>query len=240
MSKYSIRLCDVCTMLYNEKDYYLNVAFKDMSLPELNNPFDTPDVDTIISKVRTKIFNFTYPLPNNSEDKKVELETKIIKHYFMREIGFDSWGRFKLALNERLNMMMPYFNDLYKSIELQGDNPLSNNEITEVKKSISSSENTGSATSNDTTNTKQVFEDTPTSSLGNEDYATNITKNNLESNNASTNQGTSRGTDDMTRTITGLSNYSKQEMIARYRENIINVDEAIVNELYDLFLLIYD
>ena len=44
----------------------------------------------------------------------------------------------------------------------------------------------------------------------------------------------------MKRTITGLSNYSKQEMIARYRENIINVDEAIVTELYDLFLLIYD
>lgn len=240
MSKYSIRLCDVCEMLYNEKDYYLNVAFKDLALPDLNNPFDTPDVDTIISKVRTKIFNFTYPLPNNSEEKKVELETKIIKHYFMREIGFDSWGRFKLALNERLNMMMPYFNDLYKSIELQGDNPLSNNEITEVKKSTSSTENTGSATSNDTTTSKQVFEDTPTSELGNEDYATNITKNNLESNNESTNQGSSKGTDDMIRTINGLSNYSKQEMIARYRENIINVDEAIVNELYDLFLLIYD
>lgn len=240
MSKYSLRLCDVCEMLYNEKDYYLNVAFKDMALPDLTNPFDTPDVDTIISKVRTKIFNFNYPLPNNSEDKKVELETKIIKHYYMREIGFDSWGRFKLALNEKLNIIMPYFNDLYKSIEFQGDNPLVNNEIVETKNSKSTNENTGSATSNDNTSSKQVFEDTPTSELGNTDYATNITKNTLESNNESTNQGSSKGTDEMKRTIQGLSNYSKQEMIARYRENIINVDEAIVNELYDLFLLLYD
>ena len=114
MSRYTLRLCDVCEVLYNEKDYYLNNTFENMVLPDLENPFNAPDIDTIISKVRTKIFDFDYPKPNNSDETKKALETKIIKHYYMREIGFGSWGRFKLALNEKLNLIMPYFNDLYK------------------------------------------------------------------------------------------------------------------------------
>lgn len=240
MSRYTLRLCDVCEVLYNEKDYYLNNSFEQMVLPDLENPFNAPDIDTIISKVRTKIFDFNYPKPNNSDETKIALETKIIKHYYMREIGFGSWGRFKLALNEKLNLIMPYFNDLYKSVSLNGENPISNNEITETRITESTNQTSGSANGNDTSTSRQKFEDTPTSELGNEDYATNITTNNVNTQSTSTNEGRSNGNENMRRTITGLSNYSKQEMIARYRENIINVDEAIVTELYDLFLLIYD
>lgn len=240
MSRYTLRLSDVCEILYNEKDYYLNVPYEDMVLPDLPNPFNTPDIDTILEKVRPKIFDFTYPLPNGSEEKKKELEIKILKHYYTREIGFDSWGRFKLALNEKLNLIMPYFNDLYKSIELQGDNPLSNNEIKEVKKTTNTSNSSGTNNVTNNSNGKSVFEDTPTSKLGNTDYATTITSNNVDTTSNGTSTGEASGSEAMERTITGLSNYSKQDMIARYRENIINVDEAIVNELYDIFLLIYN
>ena len=240
MSRYTLRLSDVCEILYNEKDHYLNVPYEDIVLPDLPNPFNEPDIDTILEKVRPKIFDFTYPLPNNSEEKKKELEIKILKHYYTREIGFDSWGRFKLALNEKLNLIMPYFNDLYKSIELQGDNPLSNNEIKEVKKTTNTSNSSGTNSVTNNSNAKSIFEDTPTSKLGNTDYATNITSNNVDTTSNGTSTGEASGNENMERTITGLSNYSKQDMIARYRENIINVDEAIVNELYDIFLLIYN
>ena len=30
MSRYTLRLCDVCEVLYNEKDYYLNNSFENM------------------------------------------------------------------------------------------------------------------------------------------------------------------------------------------------------------------
>lgn len=237
MSRYTLRLKDVCEYLYNNKT---NDKLIDTDIPDIKNIFDVPDIDTIIKDVRTKIFDFSYPLPNNSEETKIGLETKIIKHYYMREIGFDSWGRFKLALNERLNLIIPYFNELYKSVEMNNDNPLSNNDYKETKVTNFNRNNSGNSTTTDNGSNKRVFEDTPTSQLGNTDYATNITTDTMNTTSNFENEGKSNGNEEMNRIITGLSGYSKQEMIARYRQNIINVDEAIINELYDLFLLIYN
>lgn len=243
MAKYTIRLDEVCNYLYNGKDEELSqVNFaNDWGIPydtTITNPFeDKTDVDEIIANVRTKIFDFKYPI--YKEEHREELETKIIKHYYMREIGFETWGRFKLALNERMNLIMPYFNDLYKSIELNGDNPLVNTEIVEKRVTDNEGSTTSNSTATDNTQVRQKFEDTPTSELGNEDYATNITTNTSDSTNNYDGKGTNENKETMERHLTGLNAYSKQDMIARYRENIINVDEGVINELYDLFMLIY-
>lgn len=245
MGKYTLRLEEVCNYLYNNQESVLNNTNFNNTWgggfnTELPNPFENEtDVDTIISSVRTKIFDFDYPLPNADEETKTNLETKIIKHYYMQEIGFETWGRFKLALNERMNLIMPYFNELYKSIKLQGDNPLTNLEITETRNIATSNTNEINSNGSSSATSKEVFQDTPTSQLGNTDYATNITNSEGTNTNENTSNGRANGTEDMNRVLTGLSGYSKQDMIQRYRENILNVDEAIINELYDLFMLIY-
>lgn len=245
MAKYSLRLDEICNYLYSGNEETLNNANFNNEWgggfnTELPNPFiNETDVDTIIASVREKIFDFTYPVPNNSTDKKVELETKIIKHYYMHEIGFETYGRFKLALNERMNLIMPYFNELYKSVELQGDDPLSNTDIVEMKNTKIDSTSSVNSTNEGNSTSNRIFQDTPTSELGNTDYATNITDEKNTSSNNSNSTGKGNENEDMIRTIKGLSGYSKQDMIQRYRENIINVDEAIINELYDLFMLIY-
>lgn len=244
MGKYTIRLEEVCKYLYNGKDQELadqNFA-NSWGIPfntDGDNPFnkEEPTPDEIISNVRSKIFDFTYPLYEGADGEA--LETKIIKHYYMYEIGFETWGRFKLALNERMNLIMPYFNELYKSIDMQGDNPLVNTDVYETRETSSNGKTSTSSTNEDNATNKSLFEDTPTSELGNTDYATAITTNVQSSNGSYTGNGTSDNNENMERHITGLSAYSKQDMIQRYRENIINVDEAIVNELYDLFMLLY-
>lgn len=78
-------------------------------------------VDEIISKSAPLIFDFDYPIFD--DDYKIPLEKKIIKHYYLREIGFETVGIWKLKLNDKLNEIMPYFNQLYKS-ELLKFNPL--------------------------------------------------------------------------------------------------------------------
>ena len=245
MSKYTIRLEEVCNYLYNNQESVLET--KNFNNPwaggfdtELENPFDdVPDVDTIISAVRTKIFDFDYPLPNNDETKKVELETKIIKHYYMHEIAFETWGRFKLALNERLNLIMPYYNELYVSQELATNDPLTNMEIIETRNIKNTNEGTSNSTNTSQGSERTVFQDTPTSQLGNTDYATSITERNAENEDTGNINTNSKGNEDMYRTLKGLYAYSKQDLIQRFRENIINIEESIVNELYDLFMLIY-
>ena len=84
---------------------------------EMNSGFPVEDMssytpDQIIAASRAKIFNFSYPIYESGH--KEELETKILKHYYTREIGAETVGLWKLWLNERLNLIMPKYNKLYK------------------------------------------------------------------------------------------------------------------------------
>ena len=78
-------------------------------------------VEEIIEKSAPLIFDFDYPIFDN--DYKIPLEKKIIRHFYLREIGFETLGVWKLKLNDKLNEIMPYFNQLYES-ELLKFNPL--------------------------------------------------------------------------------------------------------------------
>lgn len=72
---------------------------------------------------RKQFFDFDYPIFD--EDYRKIIETKIIKRFYMREIGFETAGLFKLMMENWLNEYMPYFNQLYKS-ELIKYDPLAN------------------------------------------------------------------------------------------------------------------
>lgn len=76
-------------------------------------------VEEIISKSAPLIFDFDYPIFD--EDYKIPLEKKILRHYYLREIGFETLGVWKLKLNDKMNEIMPYFNQLYKSELLKFD-----------------------------------------------------------------------------------------------------------------------
>lgn len=78
-------------------------------------------LDEILEAGREYIFDFSYPI-FDAEYKPV-LETKILKHYYTREIGEETVGLWKLRLNARLNEIMPFYNKLYES-ELLAFNPL--------------------------------------------------------------------------------------------------------------------
>lgn len=78
-------------------------------------------VNEILSNVHSKVFDFDYPIFD--EAYRPVLEKKILKHYYTREIGYETYGRFKLALDAKMNEIMPYYNKLYNS-ELITFNPL--------------------------------------------------------------------------------------------------------------------
>lgn len=80
--------------------------------------------DKIIDNALDSIFKFEYPIFDESYRKI--LEKKIIKHYYFREIGFETFALFQFFLAERLNLIMPKYNKLYNSA-LQDFDILSNN-----------------------------------------------------------------------------------------------------------------
>ena len=87
------------------------------------------DINLVLSMCRSKIFDFEYPIFD--EEYRPILETKILKHYYTREICAESVGLWKLFLQRRMQEIMPYYNQLYKSATLEF-NPLYDVDITKT------------------------------------------------------------------------------------------------------------
>lgn len=110
MSKYTTELRFICE--------------KYAGLEESGDYTSIPDV---ISKSRSKVFDFDYPIFD--EAYRSILESKILRHFYLREICAETVGVWKHFLNIKMNEIMPYYNKLYKS-ELIEFNPLYDVDLT--------------------------------------------------------------------------------------------------------------
>lgn len=104
------------------------------------------DVDQIITDAAPKIFSFDFPLYD--ESYRVVFEKMILRHFYSREIGYETYGLWKLKLWDKLNLIMPYYNEMYKSTLLQF-NPLYDVDYTVEH------EGEGSGTNSDTENVSE-------------------------------------------------------------------------------------
>lgn len=158
------------------------------------------NVDDIISKSWDKIF--TSKAVFFDETYRSVLCQKILKHYYLREIGAETVGIWKLWMNTRLEEIMPYYNQLYKSALIEF-NPLydvdlkrthkrqvdSTKQDDGTSKSVSSGETSESGTNSGTesgttsgssnSTKRDLYSDTPQGAitgLENENYLTNARK----------------------------------------------------------------
>lgn len=137
-------------------------------------------VEQTIQKAIPKVFNFDFPMFD--ESYRNVLCTKILKHYYTREICEETVGLWKLRLNMRLNEIMPYYNQLYKS-ELLEFNPFYDVDIT-TKNDGNKTENTsvsesgtedksGSDNSSRESNDSSTTKNTATNAFTNNSTTTN-------------------------------------------------------------------
>lgn len=130
-------------------------------------------VDDIVEKARHSIFE-KYPIFD--ENYRGVLETKILKHFYTREIGFETVGLWLLKLNQKMCEIMPYYNQFYESEKLSF-NPLVNIDTSQSSTrddSTTSNAQTAQATTNERVNTvsKDSNESTLSSSKAAEDNKT--------------------------------------------------------------------
>lgn len=95
------------------------------------------DVDEVIEAAIPGIFSFDFPVFD--ENYRNVICSKILRHYYTREIGFETVGLWKLKLQTRLDEIMPYYNQLYKS-ELIKFNPLYDTDLQTTNVSDKNSE----------------------------------------------------------------------------------------------------
>lgn len=108
-------------------NYTTQVRFICETAAELEESVGYDSVNTVIAAALPKVFNFQFPLFD--ETYRTVLETKILKHYYTREIGLETVGLWKLKLDTKLNEIMPFYNQLYKS-ELIEFNPMYDVDLT--------------------------------------------------------------------------------------------------------------
>lgn len=88
-------------------------------------------IDDILDKAVPKVFDFEWPIFD--EDYRVPLEKKILRYFYTREIGCETYGLWKLMLQNKLCEIMPYYNQLYKSeLLMAGVNPLTDVDYTKT------------------------------------------------------------------------------------------------------------
>ena len=191
--------------------------------------------------------NFDFQMtqyPIFDENYRETLNHNILYHYYENEIGFETAPLFRLYLNQKLNEIMPYYNELYKiQKKLINDNLLLNNvNITEQLQGSNTTKT--SSTSQSSNKGKNLFQDTPQGNISQQDinaqnvYATDITLTENSINDNSSANGS--GTNEYIKTIIG-NNGGKFNInvLNDIKNNLMNIDLMIINELYDLFMQIF-
>ena len=181
----------------------------------------------------------SYPIWN--ETYREILNQKILNHYYEDEIGFETANLFKFYLNNKLNEIMPYYNNLYNAQEKTIQDILGNVDLYEVSKR--QNENNVNTTSNSNNDSKSLFQDTPQgkinfAKLEDQQWATNYTNNTNEINDNSNSHG--ENSEDYNRHIYGNNGKKYNiELLKDIHNNILNIDMMIINDLQDLFMGLY-
>lgn len=122
---------------------------EEICLNRLNLAPETLTPDQVIEYARPFIFDFIFPIFD--EEYRITLETKILKHFYFREIGLETPAQWKFYLNEVLNLEMPVLNKYYKSALLDF-NPLYNVDLIRERHGDGTLERTGNENANLTNN----------------------------------------------------------------------------------------
>ena len=140
-------------------------------------PVGQMDVNRNLTYLRHFLFDFTYPIWN--ESKRDEFERMFCRHFYKREIAFETVGLFKHYVQDVFLSEMPKFNRMFSLIESEFSIMDDVNYTTTVTEQI-----------------QDDFDGTLTRNENTQNSGANTTSQN----------STSRGTDNQTVTTTGSSN----------------------------------
>lgn len=211
---------------------------------ELRNCVSTPQ----------ELFDFDYKFYTEDIEVKKEFEELFYNEYFFREIGQETYQRFKQMLKQKLNIKMKLYKQLYQSeIEAYEVGWLTQKDLKdtferEVDGIVNQeSESTDTTNSTNTSKNDSFFSDTPSSKIDDiEQYMSNASRdkatNNADINSTSKGKGTSNN-----KTIEKTTYHSTGQVgiqtvaqpVQWWREQMININEMLIDEFKDLFFLLY-
>lgn len=205
---------------------------------------------TTIKSLIDNNFDFqmtSYPIFD--EDYRSTLNQKILNHYYISEIGFETAALFRFFLNTKLNEIMPKYNTMYEAQVKLLSNIVGNVDLTETLTRTTSNTTTSSSSTENKANNKgkSVYLDTPQGNtfkgdIDSTNYATNVTwaDNNNTSKISDLSEGKGNGTEDYIKKIVGNNgNKYNIEIFNDIKNNLIDIDMLVINDLQELFMQIF-
>lgn len=228
------------------------------------NLYDNTQVTTELGAILDSgvdLWDFVYPVPRSTIEyngktcvvdfDKERLQQKIENHYRFRQIGQETVGRFKHYLKTRMQEIMPYYVLLYEfDAKFHNiDDPLESYNLVETfqqeTRGTGKVTGTNKAQTSGGSNNLTKFSDTPQGTVDNlETHLTNATQLTSSDNGQSNTQSDqeSQDTGNTSHTLTRKGNIGVQPLggeVENIRKAFINIDLQIVEELADLFLMVY-
>ena len=180
---------------------------------------------------REDIFDFEYPLSTHVD--KEDFEVLILNHFLMRRIGYDTLNTFKIALNVKLNEIMPIYNKMFDMLD--GWDIFNDGE--EVSRTVSDA---GSNSLNNITSTSNTsdrrYSDTPQNQLSNVQNGSYITDYNYDTDTGSV-SSSAAGSD--TRYTVETITRTPSDKMKLYKEFIENKKSIMTMIFEDLDVLFY-
>lgn len=157
-------------------NYTTEVRFICESLAGKTESVGADSVDSVLEKSWDKIFASSAPFFD--EEYRKPLCKKILKHFYLREIGADTFGIWKLWMNTRLEEIMPFYNRLYES-ELLTFNPLHDIDLKKTYTKSVDGETSNVNTISDKGKQTTAYTDTTANSNTRTESADDTTTNNV-------------------------------------------------------------
>ena len=176
---------------------------------------------------------------------KDQLADRIVKHFFMREIGTDSVGSFKLYVEDLMKETMETYVPLVYTASIKFD-PLVNVDFTETFNRTSENNSQSNSQSKNSSSGLTVSSDTPQGQIDKTEilkgkYASSTGANETENNINDASSSTGTGTEQYTKLTRGNSGVSAtaQKMIEQTRDIIRAINTEVVYKLEPLFMGLY-
>lgn len=134
--------------------YSTEVRYICESLAGMSESATYDEIENVINQTWDKVFSHTIPIYD--ENYRQSLMSAILRHYWTREIGFETVGLWQFKINTKLREIMPYYNEVYKTTLLELD-PLEEFRHTkDYTKTFDSDTKTDTTTTNDRTTNATV------------------------------------------------------------------------------------
>lgn len=214
MSKYTITFQELVEGGYYTED-------------EIKNTFKSYNLEDYLTSDEINVIN------QRGTWNKEKLANKIYNHYYMEEIGFETYARFDLEAKELMEELMEKYLPMVYSYSIEYD-PLVNVDFTESFERQFANQDSATADG------LVLNSDTPQGRVTKTDilagnYASSTSGNETSS------TGNSEGSENYTKRTKGNSGISAtaQALLKQYRDNIRAVDSDIIKDLNILFMSLF-